>query len=183
VVTDRDGHQRRARGWSPKPRAAALHRIITSFSSFATRTAATRRAAGTISWPTDRCTGRSTLGRVAGKVASITGAARGHGRAHAIRLAEEGADVIAVDLCEDVDTAGYPGGTEEELAETATLVEKAGRRVVTAKADARDTDSLLPVPLFEARDISNAVLFLASDEARYITGAALPVDAGAVAKF
>jgi len=276
-------------------------------------------------------------GRVAGKVAFITGAARGQGRAHAIRLAEEGADIIAVDVCEDVDTVGYPGATEEELAETAALVEKAGRRVVAAKADVRDVDGLqaaldrgvtelgrldivvanagivhagapteevserawgtmldinltgvwhtakvsighlttagggtiiltssmlglsggaymaayasakhglvglmhslanelaprwirvnsvhpgsvatpmidnefflrvarpdldkptladaaepigrnhlLPVPVLEARDISNAVLFLASDEARYITGVALPVDAGAVAKF
>ncbi len=71
-------------------------------------------------------------GRVEGKVAFVTGAARGQGRSHAIRLAEEGADIIAVDIA--------------------------------------------------ARDISNAVLFLASDEARYITGATLPVDAGSVTK-
>ncbi|RAV10065.1 SDR family mycofactocin-dependent oxidoreductase [Mycolicibacterium sp. GF69] len=276
------------------------------------------------------------VGRVAGKVTFITGAARGQGREHAIRLAEEGADIIAVDVCDDIDAAGYPGPTEADLAETAALVEKSGRRIVTATADVRDLAALraaldrgvaelgrldivvanagisanpapaamieesawqtmldinvtgvwhtvkaalphmsngggsiilvssmlglrgggymahyasakhavvglmnslanelapqwirvnsihpgniltpmidndhfrrtvrpdladptmddatqvighfhmLPKPVIEARAVSNAVLFLASDEAQYITGAALPVDAGAVAKF
>jgi SDR family mycofactocin-dependent oxidoreductase len=277
----------------------------------------------------------SKVGRVAGKVAFITGAARGQGREHAIRLAEEGADIIAVDVCEDIDGVAYPGATEADLADTADLVEKSGRRIVTAKADVRDLESLraaleqgvaalgpldivvanagisgspapaamiepsawqtmldinitgvwhtvkvalphmtnggsiilvssmlgirgggymahyasakhavvglcqslanelapqwirvnsihpgniltpmidneqfhrtlrpdlaeptiadtaavlghfhlMPKPVIEARAVSNAVLFLASDEAQYITGAALPVDAGAVAKF
>lgn len=278
----------------------------------------------------------NTPGRVAGKVAFITGAARGQGREHAIRLAEEGADIIAVDACADIDGVAYPGATDADLAETADLVQKSGRRIVTAKADVRDLDGLraaleqgvatlgaldivvanagisgspapaaliepstwqtmmdinltgvwhtvkvalphmtngggsiilvssmlgirgggymahyasakhavvglmnslanelapqwirvnsihpgniltpmldneqfcrtlrpdlpaptvhdagevigqfhlLPKPLIEARAVSNAVLFLASDEAQYITGAALPVDAGAVAKF
>jgi len=279
----------------------------------------------------------NTVGRVAGKVAFITGAARGQGREHAIRLAEEGADIIAVDVCCDIDGAGYPGATEADLDETAALVEKLERRIVTAKADVRDLDGLraalqqgvdklgrpdvvianagiagtpstaalidenawqtmldinltgvmhttkvalahmsdgrggsiilvssmlglrgggymaayasakhavvglmnslanelahqwirvnsihpgniltpmidndqfrrtlrpdldeptmddaakvighfhmLPKPVIEARAVSNAVLFLASDEAKYITGAALPIDAGAVAKF
>ena len=61
------------------------------------------------------------MGRVQGKVAFITGAARGQGRSHAVRLAEEGADIIAVDLCEDVDTIGYPMATPEDLEETAQL--------------------------------------------------------------
>jgi SDR family mycofactocin-dependent oxidoreductase len=279
----------------------------------------------------------NAVGRVAGKVAFITGAARGQGREHAVRLAEEGADIIAVDLCEDIEGINYPGATDADLDETAALVEKLDRRIVTAKADVRDVESLrdalqqgidelgrpdvvvanagisgspapaamieeaawqtmldinltgvwhtikvavphmsdgrggsiilvssmlglrgggymahyasskhgvvglmnslanelapqwirvnsihpgnvrtpmidnekfhrtlrpdlaeptmddtaavighfhmLPVPVFEARAVSNAVLFLASDEAQYITGAALPVDAGAVAKF
>jgi SDR family mycofactocin-dependent oxidoreductase len=82
------------------------------------------------------------IGRVAGKVAFITGAARGQGREHAIRLAEEGADILAVDVCEDIEGVGYPGATEADLADTATLVEKSGRRIVTAKADVRDVDGL-----------------------------------------
>jgi (+)-trans-carveol dehydrogenase len=82
------------------------------------------------------------MGRVSGKVAFITGAARGQGRAHAVRLAEEGADVIAVDLCDDVPGMAYPGGTWEELQETARLVEAAGRRIVVRKADVRSLEQL-----------------------------------------
>ena len=81
-------------------------------------------------------------GRVAGKVAFITGAARGQGRSHAIRLAEEGADIIAVDLCKNLDTIGYPLATPEDLEETARFVEKAGRRIVTAQADVREAGQL-----------------------------------------
>lgn len=84
----------------------------------------------------------NAVGRVAGKVAFITGAARGQGREHAIRLAEEGADIIAVDVCSDIDGAGYPGAREADLDETAALVEKLGRRIVTAKADVRDVEGL-----------------------------------------
>jgi len=62
-------------------------------------------------------------GRVAGKVAFITGAGRGQGRSHAIRLAEEGADIIAVDICRDYDTVGYGMSTEADLAETVKEVE------------------------------------------------------------
>lgn len=82
------------------------------------------------------------MGRVEGKVAFITGAARGQGRSHAIRLAEEGADIIAVDICEDVASADYPMGTADELAETAKHVEAAGGRVVTFTADVRDQEAL-----------------------------------------
>jgi NAD(P)-dependent dehydrogenase (short-subunit alcohol dehydrogenase family) len=82
------------------------------------------------------------VGRVQGKVAFVTGAARGQGRSHAVRLAEEGADVIAVDLCENIDTIGYPMATPEDLEETAALIEKTGRRAVTAKADVRDANQL-----------------------------------------
>ncbi len=82
------------------------------------------------------------MGRVEGKVAFITGAARGQGRSHAIRLAEEGADIIAVDLCEDISTIGYSLATAEDLAETAQFVEKTGQRIVTAKADVREPAQL-----------------------------------------
>src|SRR6185312_824737 len=84
----------------------------------------------------------NTVGRVAGKVAFITGAARGQGREHAIRLAEEGADIIAVDACTDIEGAPYPLATEADLDETAALVEKLDRRIVTAKADVRDVKAL-----------------------------------------
>lgn len=78
-------------------------------------------------------------GRVEGKVAFITGAARGQGRSHAVRLAEEGADIIAIDVCAKV-TSGeaIPPATPEDLAETAELVKGLGRRIVTAEADVRD---------------------------------------------
>jgi len=78
------------------------------------------------------------MGRVQGKVAFITGAARGQGRSHAVRLAEEGADIIAVDLCENLSTVNYPLATPDDLAETARLVEKHDRRIVTVQADVRE---------------------------------------------
>ncbi|GAA4558772.1 mycofactocin-coupled SDR family oxidoreductase [Pseudonocardia xishanensis] len=78
------------------------------------------------------------MGRVEGKVAFITGAARGQGRSHAVRLAEEGADIIAIDICAPVETVTYATGTEADLAETASMVEKLDRRIVTAKVDVRD---------------------------------------------
>ena len=84
----------------------------------------------------------STVGRVGGKVAFITGAARGQGREHAIRLAEEGADIIGVDVCDDIEGVGYPGATQDDLDETAALVEKLDRRIVTAKVDVRDLEGL-----------------------------------------
>jgi SDR family mycofactocin-dependent oxidoreductase len=82
------------------------------------------------------------MGRVQGKVAFVTGAARGQGRSHAVRLAEEGADIIAVDLCQDISTIGYPMATPEDLDETAKLVEKTGRGIVTAQADVREAAQL-----------------------------------------
>ncbi|MFI6072068.1 mycofactocin-coupled SDR family oxidoreductase [Actinoplanes sp. NPDC051343] len=82
------------------------------------------------------------MGRVEDKIVAITGAARGQGRSHAVRLAEEGADIIAVDVCADLDVTDYPLGTTDELAETARLVEKAGRRVVVREVDVRDRKAL-----------------------------------------
>ncbi|MET7473840.1 mycofactocin-coupled SDR family oxidoreductase [Streptomyces sp. NPDC005648] len=78
------------------------------------------------------------MGRVQDKVVFITGAARGQGRAHAVRLAAEGADIIAVDLCGDIASNGYPLATEADLDETVREVEKHGRRIVARKADVRD---------------------------------------------
>jgi SDR family mycofactocin-dependent oxidoreductase len=83
-------------------------------------------------------------GRVEGKVAFITGAARGQGRSHALRLAEEGADIIAVDIAEDIPSVRrlYPGATEADLAETVKEVEALDRRIVATKADVRDYAAL-----------------------------------------
>jgi SDR family mycofactocin-dependent oxidoreductase len=81
-------------------------------------------------------------GRLDGKVALITGAARGIGRAQAVRFAQEGADVIALDVCGPVDTVLIPPATPEDLAETARLVAAAGRRAVTDIVDVRDADGL-----------------------------------------
>ncbi|MDL9935958.1 mycofactocin-coupled SDR family oxidoreductase [Gordonia sp. ABSL1-1] len=77
-------------------------------------------------------------GRVEGKVAFITGAARGQGRSHAVRLAEEGADIIAMDLLEPIPHVAYQGATQEDLDETVRLVEKTGQRIIARKGDVRD---------------------------------------------
>jgi (+)-trans-carveol dehydrogenase len=81
-------------------------------------------------------------GRVEGKVAFITGAARGQGRSHAVRLAQEGADIIAIDICKQIDSVRIPLSTPEDLAETAELVKGLDRRIYTAEVDVRDYDAL-----------------------------------------
>ena len=81
-------------------------------------------------------------GQFEGKVAFITGAARGQGRSHAVRFAEEGADIIAFDLCEQIDSVAYPLATPEDLDETVNLVEKTGRRIVAEQGDVRDFERL-----------------------------------------
>src|SRR5258708_6875256 len=158
-------------------------------------------------------------GRVEGKVAFITGAARGQGRSHAIRLAQEGADIIAIDLCQQVESVPYPLATPADLAQTvkevvALELARDMIRVNSVHPTSVDTDMVhnaamyalfapdlpeaertkevvierkrplqaLPIPYVESVDISNAVLWLASDEARYVTGVALPVDAGLLLK-
>ena len=81
-------------------------------------------------------------GRVAGKVAFVTGAGRGQGRSHAIRLAEEGADIIAVDILSDYATVGYGMSTQADLDETVKAVEALDRRIIASKADVRDLGAL-----------------------------------------
>jgi SDR family mycofactocin-dependent oxidoreductase len=82
------------------------------------------------------------VGLLEGKVAFITGAARGQGRSHAVRLAEEGADIIAVDICGPVPTIAYDTATADDLAETVRQVEKLDRRIVATTADTRDLPGL-----------------------------------------
>jgi (+)-trans-carveol dehydrogenase len=78
------------------------------------------------------------MARLEGKVAFVTGAARGQGRSHAIRLAEEGADIIAVDIASQIDTVPFPMATPDDLAETVKEVEALDRRIVASQADVRD---------------------------------------------
>jgi SDR family mycofactocin-dependent oxidoreductase len=80
--------------------------------------------------------------RFTGKVALVTGAARGQGRSHAVRLAAEGADVVVCDLCEDIGTVPYPLGSLEELQETARMVAEQGQRAVVCRADVRSSSDL-----------------------------------------
>jgi SDR family mycofactocin-dependent oxidoreductase len=82
------------------------------------------------------------MGKLDGRVAFITGAARGQGRSHAVRFAEEGADIVGVDICADIDVVPYKLATPADLEETAALVEKAGRRMLTRQVDVRDKDAL-----------------------------------------
>src|SRR5258708_37115746 len=101
------------------------------------------------------------MGRMDGRVAFITGAARGQGRSHAVRLAEEGADIVGVDICRQLDGGLYALATPEDLDETVNLVEKTGRRVIARPPRGRgrkglaapfahgvarfgDTDTLVP---------------------------------------
>jgi SDR family mycofactocin-dependent oxidoreductase len=84
-------------------------------------------------------------GRVEGKVAFVTGAARGQGRSHAVRLAEEGADIIAIDICEQIETNTFPMATPEDLEQTVKEVEATGQRILARKADVRDRSALAAV--------------------------------------
>ena len=82
------------------------------------------------------------MGSLGGKVAFITGAARGQGRAEAVRLASDGADIIAVDICDQIASVPYPMATPDDLAATVKLVEDAGARIVARQADVRDREAL-----------------------------------------
>jgi SDR family mycofactocin-dependent oxidoreductase len=82
------------------------------------------------------------VGKLEGQVALVTGAARGQGRQHALRLAQEGADIIAVDICAQIDTVPYALATPADLAETVRMVESCGRRILPYEVDVRDRPGL-----------------------------------------
>jgi SDR family mycofactocin-dependent oxidoreductase len=82
------------------------------------------------------------MGSLDGRVVFITGAARGQGRSHAVMCAEQGADIVGIDICENLDIVPYALGTEDDLEETGRLVEKTGRTMLTRKADVRDKAAL-----------------------------------------
>lgn len=85
------------------------------------------------------------MGTLEGKVAFITGAARGQGRSHAVRLAEEGANIIGIDLCDQVSTVQYPMSTEQDLEETVARVEAVGGKMYAQRADVRDLEGMQAV--------------------------------------
>src|SRR4051812_35679226 len=85
---------------------------------------------------------RGVMGLLDGKVAAVSGAARGQGRAHAVRLAREGADIIAMDICADIDTVHYPLATVDDLRETAAQVEQLDRRIIATETDVRDAEAV-----------------------------------------
>ena len=82
------------------------------------------------------------MGKLDGQVAFITGAARGQGRAHATRMAQEGADIIAIDICDQIESVVYPMSTSGDLDETVRQVEALGRRIVAHQADVRDLQTM-----------------------------------------
>jgi SDR family mycofactocin-dependent oxidoreductase len=82
------------------------------------------------------------MGRLEGKVAFVTGAARGQGRSHALRMAQEGADIIAIDIEDQIDTVPYKMATADDMAETVRQIEALDRRIVASKADVRDFDAV-----------------------------------------
>jgi SDR family mycofactocin-dependent oxidoreductase len=86
--------------------------------------------------------GAFLMGTLAGKVAFITGAARGQGRAEAVRLASDGASIIAIDICDQIASVPYPMATSDDLAATVKLVEDTGARIIAREADVRDQQSL-----------------------------------------
>src|SRR5918997_3519535 len=114
------------------------------------------------------------MGRFTDKIVLVTGAARGQGRSHAVRLATEGADVIALDICHDIDSVAYDLATPADLAETARLVAEQGRRVVTAEVDVRDGDALARAVADGARQLGGVDVVLANAGIGYMDAAADP---------
>lgn len=113
--------------------------------------------------PADRDTpGAAGSGRVAGRVALVTGAARGQGRAEAVMLAAEGADVIGIDLCGPVATVGYAPATADDLAETARLVERQGGRFQPARVDVRDLPALTEAVTAATRELGRLDIVVAN---------------------
>jgi SDR family mycofactocin-dependent oxidoreductase len=102
------------------------------------------------------------VSRLRGKVAFITGAARGQGRSHAVQLANEGADIIAIDACQPFEGTYYPPATEADLDETARLVEATGRSIRTAVVDVRDLDGLTKVVTDSVADLGHLDVVVAN---------------------
>ena len=102
------------------------------------------------------------MGRLDGKVAFITGAARGQGRSHAVRLAQEGCEIIGLDLCAQIESVGYPMATPDDLAETVRLVEEHDHRMVAVQADVRDLAQVEAVLQRGLRELGRLDIVLAN---------------------
>lgn len=110
------------------------------------------------------------MGNLEGRVAFITGAARGQGRAHAVRLAADGADIIALDICKDIDSMDYPNATLDDLNETVSLVEHSGRRIIARQADIRDADAVEQVVADGVREFGRLDIVIANAGIVRLTG-------------
>src|SRR6266545_4559474 len=110
------------------------------------------------------------MGLADNKVAFISGVARGQGRSHAVRLAEEGADIIGFDICANDDAVEYPLATPEDLEETAELIGKFGRKAVLRVADVRDYDAVKQVVDEGVAELGRLDIVLANAGVMAITG-------------
>jgi SDR family mycofactocin-dependent oxidoreductase len=119
-------------------------------------------------------------GRVRGKVAFITGAARGQGRSHAEILAREGADIVALDIAEQIDSISYPMSTKEDLNETVRLVEKAGRRCLPIVADVRDIHAMETAVKETMAEFGRLDIVLANAGILHISGGGETLDESAL---
>jgi SDR family mycofactocin-dependent oxidoreductase len=119
-------------------------------------------------------------GRVQGKVALITGAARGQGRSHAVALAREGADVVALDLADQMDTVPYPMATPEDLEETAKLVREAGRSCLPIVADVRDIHAMDSAVKETIAELGRLDIVLANAGVLHIGGSGETLDEAAL---
>lgn len=117
------------------------------------------------------------MGRVQDKVVLVTGAARGQGRSHAVTLAEEGADVILFDICQDIAANQYPLASPHDLTEAGLEVEKTGRRAVTAQVDVRDKAALTAALARAVAEFGGRLDVVVANAGICPLGAALPVDA------
>ncbi len=110
------------------------------------------------------------MGLVDNKVAFISGVARGQGRSHAVRLAEEGADIIGFDICADDAAVEYPLATREDLDETARLIEKFGRKALLSVADVRDHEEITRIVDDGVAELGRLDIVLANAGVMAITG-------------
>ncbi|EUA23349.1 short chain dehydrogenase family protein [Mycobacterium xenopi 4042] len=114
------------------------------------------------------------MGNLEKRVAFITGAARGQGRAHAVRLAAEGADIIALDICRNIESMDYPNATPDDLDQTVDLVKHQGRRIIARQADVRDADAVEQVVSDGVQEFGRLDIVIANAGIIRLSGGAIP---------